>query len=73
MKVQWKPEQLWKLLDKYKYVLLVLAAGLILLLTAAEAGERAGGRPAAGRRSSIWRRWRRSCPRCSPRWRGRGR
>ena len=32
MKVQWKPEQLWKLLDKYKYVLLVLAAGLILLL-----------------------------------------
>lgn len=32
MKVQWKPGQLWKLLDKYKYVLLVLAAGLILLL-----------------------------------------
>lgn len=32
MKVQWKPEQLWKLLDKYKYVLLALAAGLILLL-----------------------------------------
>ena len=22
MRVQWKPEQLWKLLDKYKYVLL---------------------------------------------------
>lgn len=35
MKLQWKPpqaEQLWKLLDKYKYVLLVLAAGLALLL-----------------------------------------
>lgn len=32
MRVQWKPEQLKKLLDKYKYVLLVLAAGLVLLL-----------------------------------------
>ena len=32
MKVQWKPEQLWKLLDKYKYVLLALAAGVVLLL-----------------------------------------
>ena len=35
MKSQWKlpeVERLWKLLDKYKYVLLVLAAGLILLL-----------------------------------------
>lgn len=32
MKVQWKPEQLWKLLDKYKYVLLVLAVGVLLLL-----------------------------------------
>ena len=29
MKVQWKPEQLWKLLDKYKYVLLALAAGVV--------------------------------------------
>ena len=41
MKVQWKPpeaEQLWKLLDKYKYVLLLLAAGLLLLLW--PAGER---------------------------------
>ena len=35
MKFQWKPpeaEQLWKLLDKYKYVLLILAVGLLLLL-----------------------------------------
>ena len=32
MRVQWKPEQLWKLLDKYKYVLLVLAVGVLLLL-----------------------------------------
>ena len=35
MKFQWKPpqaEQLWKLLDKYKYVLLVILAGVILLL-----------------------------------------
>ncbi len=35
MKFQWKPpqaQQLWKLLDKYKYVLIVLAVGLALLL-----------------------------------------
>ena len=34
MKLQWKfsAEQLWKLLDKYKYVLLILAVGLLLLL-----------------------------------------
>ena len=32
MRVQWKPEQLWKLLDKYKYVLLILAAGVLLVL-----------------------------------------
>ena len=35
MKSQWKlpeAEQLWKLLDKYKYVLLLVAAGLALLL-----------------------------------------
>lgn len=41
MKFQWKPpraEQLWKLLDKYKYVLLLVAAGLALLLW--PAGER---------------------------------
>lgn len=41
MKFQWKPieaEQLWKLLNKYKYVLLLLAVGLILLLW--PAGER---------------------------------
>lgn len=43
MKFQWKPpqaEQLWKLLDKYKYVLLAILAGLILLLwPAGEKGE----------------------------------
>jgi len=41
MRFQWKPieaEQLWKLLDKYKYVLLILAVGLTLLLW--PAGER---------------------------------
>ena len=41
MKFQWKPpraEQVWKLLDKYKFVLLLLAAGLALLLW--PAGER---------------------------------
>lgn len=35
MRFQWKKpeaEQLWKLLEKYKYVLIILAAGLILLL-----------------------------------------
>ena len=35
MKLQWnkrEAEQLWKLLEKYKYVLIILAAGLILLL-----------------------------------------
>ena len=46
MKVQWKPEQLWKLLDKYKYVLLVLAAGLALLLW--PSGEEEKPAPAAG-------------------------
>lgn len=46
MKVQWKPEQLWKLLDKYKYVLLVLAAGLALLLW--PSGEREEPAPDAG-------------------------
>lgn len=35
MKLQWnrpEAEQLWKLLEKYKYVLVVLAVGLVLLL-----------------------------------------
>ena len=45
MKVQWKPEQLWKLLDKYKYVLLILAAGVLLLLW--PAGEKAQPAPDA--------------------------
>lgn len=44
MKFQWKlPEahQAWKLLDKYKYVLIVLAAGVVLLLwPAGEKGRR---------------------------------
>ena len=51
MRVQWKPEQLWKLLDKYKYVLLVLAAGLAMLLWPSGEGEKpapaAGGEPEA--------------------------
>lgn len=49
MRFQWKPpeaEQLWKLLDKYKYVLLVLAAGLLLLLW--PAGEEKGPEEDAG-------------------------
>lgn len=45
MRVQWKPEQLWKLLDKYKYVLLALAAGVALLLW--PAGEREKPAPSA--------------------------
>ena len=35
MKFQWKPPEgakVWKLLDQYKYVLIVIAAGVILLL-----------------------------------------
>ena len=40
MRVQWKPEQLWKLLDKYKYVLLALAAGAALLLWPAGGEEK---------------------------------
>ena len=34
MKVQWKPPEgaVWKLLDQYKYILIVIAAGVILLL-----------------------------------------
>ncbi len=42
MKSQWKlpeAEQLWKLLDKYKYVLLLVAAGLALLLWPVGEGE----------------------------------
>ena len=43
MRLQWKPpeaEQLWKLLDKYKYVLLLLVVGLALLLWPAGEKER---------------------------------
>ena len=43
MKFQWKKpeaEQLWKLLEKYKYVLIVLAAGLVLLLWPTGEGEK---------------------------------
>ena len=34
MKFQWKPPEgpVWKLLDQYKYVLIVIAAGILLLL-----------------------------------------
>lgn len=49
MKSEWKPpqaEQLWKLLDKYKYVLLVILAGVILLLW--PAGEKEQPRESAG-------------------------
>ncbi len=52
MKSQWKlPEaqQLWKLLDKYKYVLAVLAAGLVLLLWPAGERERPEEVPDPGR------------------------
>jgi stage III sporulation protein AG len=50
MKVQWKPPEgaVWKLLDQYKYILIVIAAGVILLLwptgdreQKVEAGQRA--------------------------------
>ncbi len=43
MKLQWKPPdgaKLWKLLDQYKYVLIVIAAGVILLLWPSGAGEK---------------------------------
>ena len=45
MRFQWKPpeaEQLWKLLDKYKYVILLLAVGLALLLWPAGEKEQGG-------------------------------
>ena len=49
MRVQWKPELLWDLLDKYKYVLLVLVAGLALLLwPAGEQKEPAQSAPGGG-------------------------
>lgn len=43
MKLQWRPPdgaKLWKLLDQYKYVLIVIAAGVILLLWPSGAGEK---------------------------------
>lgn len=46
MKSQWKlpkTEQFWKLLDKYKYVLLILIVGLVLLLWPAEGEEQLRG------------------------------
>ncbi len=46
MKSQWKlpkTEQIWKLLDKYKYVLLILIVGLVLLLWPAEGEEQLRG------------------------------
>ncbi len=48
MKFQWKPPSgpVWKLLDQYKYVLIVIAAGIILLLW--PSGEKKGEEEAAG-------------------------
>ena len=42
MKFQWKPPEgpVWKLLDQYKYVLIVIAAGIVLLLWPSGEGER---------------------------------
>ena len=42
MKLQWKPSEggLWKLLDQYKYVLIVIAAGILLLLWPTGDGKR---------------------------------
>ena len=49
MKFQWKlPEgAVWKALDRYKYVLIVIAAGIILLLWPTGERERNGGTAAA--------------------------
>ena len=47
MKFQWKPpeaQQLWKLLDQYKYVLIAIAVGIVLLLW--PSGEGGQGPPA---------------------------
>lgn len=45
MKFQWKPPQgaVWKTLDKYKYVLIVIAAGIVLLLWPTGERERNAG------------------------------
>ena len=42
MKLQWKPSEggLWKLLDQYKYVLIVIAVGILLLLWPTGDGKR---------------------------------
>ena len=42
MKLQWKPPDgaVWKLLDQYKYVLIVIAAGILLLLWPSGDGKR---------------------------------
>ena len=42
MKLQWKPQPgaVWKLLNQYKYVLLVIAAGILLLLWPTGDGRR---------------------------------
>ena len=58
MKLQWKPPdgaKLWKLLDQYKYVLIVIAAGVILLLWPSGAGEKTP-KAEAGAQSKFWRR-----------------
>ena len=45
MKFQWKPPQgaMWKALDRYKYVLIVIAAGIVLLLWPTGERRQSGG------------------------------
>lgn len=58
MKFQWKlPEgaKLWKLLDQYKYVLIVIAAGIVLLLwpSGGHREEQSAGSGAAGTQETF--------------------
>lgn len=58
MKFQWKlPEgaKLWKLLDQYKYVLIVIAAGIVLLLwpSGGRREEQSAGSGAAGTQETF--------------------
>ena len=64
MKISWpKGMERWKaVLDRYRYALLVIAAGVLLLLlpTGVRPRQRRSGR--TGRCFSSWRSWRRSWP-----------